>query len=114
MYRYKNRQIKTRRITVRLTEEEYQHLTSQSEGCGIGNADYVRRMIMQEPVLKVKVREELGDLRTELHHVGNNLNQIAHGINGSYYRMPELVPRIERAVTDVRAVLKQIMLALGG
>ena len=53
-------------LHIELTAEQYQQLCRQAKLCGLCKRAYIVR---------------LKDLRTEIHHIGNNINQIARSVN---------------------------------
>ena len=94
-----------RRITLRLTEEEYQLLHQLAEERGITVSELVRKRLFgqrlpQPAPLKIlgKVKE-CKRLAYELNRIGNNLNQIARKVNkdkGIDLLTLEALLRIER------------------
>lgn len=61
-------------LHIELTAEQYQLLCRQAEECGLTKRAFLARLI-ERPV------QEIRALRTEIHHIGNNINQIARSIN---------------------------------
>jgi len=100
---------KTYRITVRMTQAEYKSLIHKAEEHGCSKADYVRRAILAKPVLKVDTRNELMELRLQLQHLGNNLNQVAKNINGNYYHFPEEIKSVKDVIGQVNQALVLIL-----
>ncbi|MCT6790190.1 plasmid mobilization relaxosome protein MobC [Bifidobacterium adolescentis] len=90
----KNQQYRTgitrsRRIFVRVSDQEFDEIRSAAETRGISvsryliescevaaNLESVRRKYETEPVVK-----ELEAIRTEIWHIGHNINQIARNTN---------------------------------
>lgn len=48
----------------------------QAQKCGLTKRAFLVRLIEGRPV-KARPAQEIKDLRTEIHHIGNNINQIA-------------------------------------
>jgi predicted DNA-binding protein len=67
-------------ICLRLTQEEKERLESDARRCGLSKTAYLRRLVIGAQV-KARPSQEIKDLRTEVHHIGNNINQIARSVN---------------------------------
>ena len=67
-------------LHIELTAEQYQLLCRQAEECGLTKRAFLARLIEGTPV-KARPSQEIRALRTETHHIGNNINQIARSIN---------------------------------
>lgn len=63
-----------------LTQEEYDLLSQNAKQCGLSRKAYVVRLIEGKPI-QARPSEEIKKLRTEIHHIGNNINQIARSVN---------------------------------
>ena len=72
-------------ICLRLSKEERARLESSARRCGLSKTAYLRRLIMGTPV-KARPAQEIRALRTEIHHIGNNINQIARSVNAGIAR----------------------------
>ena len=70
----------TYKICLRLTPQERAKLEADARRCGLAKSALLRRMISD---LEVKARpsQEIRELRTEIHRIGNNFNQIARSAN---------------------------------
>lgn len=64
---------KNRRITFRLSEDEYQALM---EKCKFSNSKPSGFILKAVNDMKIIVIPEIKEFRTELRHIGNNLNQL--------------------------------------
>ena len=67
-------------LCLRLSQEEKERLERDSGQCGLSKTAYLRRLIMGTTV-KARPSQEIKNLRTEIHHIGNNINQIARSVN---------------------------------
>ena len=67
-------------ICLRLSQEEKSRLESNARCCGLSKTAYLRRLLMGTEV-KARPSQEIRALRTEIHHIGNNINQIARSVN---------------------------------
>ena len=62
-------------LHIELTQQQYQLLCRQAKQSGLTKRAYLARLIEGQPVKEIK------ELRTEIHHIGNNINQIARSVN---------------------------------
>lgn len=75
----------THHLHIELTPEEYQLLTAQAKQCGLTKRAYIVRLLEGSPV-RPRPASEIKALRTEIHHIGNNINQIARSVNAGIAR----------------------------
>ena len=71
---------KEHHLHIVLTTQQYQLLCCQAKECRLTKRAYLARLIEGRPV-KVRPTKEIKELRTEIHHIGNNINQIARSVN---------------------------------
>ena len=71
-------------LHIELTPAQYQSLTVQAKRCGLTKRAYLVRIIEGSPV-RARPAQEIKELRTEIHHIGNN-NQIARSVNAGIAR----------------------------
>ena len=67
-------------LCLRLYAPEAARLKEDAKQCGLSRSVYLRRLILGAEV-KARPSEEIKKLRTEIHHIGNNINQIARSVN---------------------------------
>ena len=67
-------------LHIELTPVQYQLLTAQARQCGLTKRAYLVRLLEGNPV-RARPSQEIKALRTEIHHIGNNINQIARSVN---------------------------------
>ena len=67
-------------LHIELTQQQYQLLCHQAKECRLTKRAFITRLIEGQPV-KARPSQEIRDLRTEIHHIGNNINQIARSVN---------------------------------
>ncbi len=72
-------------LHIELTPAQYQLLTSQAKRCGLTRREFLVRLIEGNPV-RARPAQEIKELRTEIHHIGNNINQIARSVNADIAR----------------------------
>ncbi len=68
-----------------LTPEQYRLLTGNARRCGLSKRAFLVRLIEGTPFM-ARPTQEIRDLRTEIHHIGNNINQIARSVNAGIAR----------------------------
>ena len=61
-------------LHIELTAEQYQQLCRQAKLCGLCQRACIVRLIDGTPI-RARPSQEIKDLRTEIHHIGNNINQ---------------------------------------
>lgn len=71
---------KRHHLHIVLTPRQYRLLCSQAKQCRLTKRAYLASLIEGQPV-KSRPSQEIKDLRTEIHHIGNNINQIARSVN---------------------------------
>ena len=67
-------------LHIELTPEQYQMLTEKARQCGLTRRALILRLLEGKEV-RARPSEEIRELRTEIHHIGNNINQIARRVN---------------------------------
>ena len=64
-------------LHIELTPAQYQRLVSQAKQCGLSRRAYL---------VRTRPSQEIKDLRTEIHYIGNTINQIARSVNAGIAR----------------------------
>ena len=67
-------------ICLRLSEAEKELLECSARACGLTKTAYLRRLLLGTEI-KARPSQEIKELRTGIHHIGNNINQIARSVN---------------------------------
>ena len=70
----------THHLHIELTPEQYQLLTGNAKECGLSKRAFIVRLLEGKPV-RARPSQEIRELQTEIHHIGNNINQIARSVN---------------------------------
>lgn len=70
----------THHFHMELTPAQYQLLIEQARQCGLSKRAFLVRLLEGKPIW-ARPSQEIRDLRTEIHHIGNNINQIARSVN---------------------------------
>ena len=68
------------KICLRLNAEEAEKLIANAKACGQTRTAYLRRLLNGHD-LRPRPTAEFEALRTEIHQIGNNINQIARSVN---------------------------------
>ena len=68
-----------------LTPKQYQLLSDNAQKCGITKRLFIVRLLEGTEV-RARPSQEIKALRTEIHHIGNNINQIARSVNAGIAR----------------------------
>lgn len=70
----------THHLHIELTPAQYQMLTEKAKQCGTTKRTFLIRL-MEGKEVRARPSEEIKSLRTEVHRIGNNINQIARSVN---------------------------------
>ena len=65
---------KEHHLHIVLTTQQYQLLCRQAKECRLTKRAYLARLIEGRPV-KARPTKEIKELRTEIHHIGNNITR---------------------------------------
>lgn len=75
-------------LHIELTSAQYQLLTEKARQCGLTKRAFILRMLEGKEI-RARSSEEIKALRTEIHHIGNNINQIARRVNAGIVGVEE-------------------------
>lgn len=89
---------RNRHISVWLTDAELAHLRKQAAAAGLGIDPFLRSLILGVQ-LRPRPPDTYAALLRELSAIGNNINQIAHTVNGQKYAADS---QIDQAAALVR------------
>lgn len=93
-----------KKLSVRLSDEQYAHLVSLSETSGLKFEPLIRQLIMGVR-LRPRPPDTYAALLRELSAIGNNINQLAHQANT---RGSATLDEIEDAARLVRRVWRLV------
>ena len=98
-------QKRTRRISVRLSDDELLRVGERAKGAGVSTSDYLRKTALSGRVV-VKQKTDNGALVRQLLGIGNNLNQLTHmaHIHSEYDR-----EKLRTVLSDVQAVVMRFI-----
>ncbi len=89
---------RNRHVSVWLTDAELAHLRKQAAAAGLGIDPFLRSLILGVQ-LRPRPPDTYATLLRELSAIGNNINQIAHTVNGQKYAADS---QIDQAVSLIR------------
>lgn len=78
----------THHFHIELTPAQYQLLTTQARQCGLTKRAFIVRLLEGKTV-QARPSQEIKELRTEIHHIGNNINQIARSVNAGIAKVED-------------------------
>ena len=114
MTRYKKSDFPTkeRRVTIRMTEVQYEVLTTYAEKADMTIASYLRHLIVSKvPTVKYEIvfnSKEILKIFSNLSNVAGNLNQIAHHLNSGIRWSDELRKEVTDNIREVRQMRKDL------
>ena len=97
---------KKHHLHIELTQEQYELLCRQAKACGLTKRAFLTRLIEGQPV-RARPTREIRELRTEVHRIGNNINQMAHSVNMGLAR-PEDARRSLFLLEQVYSLLSEL------
>ena len=109
-----------RRFQVRILEEEYTDLKALAEREGLTIGSYIRHVAIEKPLEKKTTRakrrptievQALSKLISDIGRVGNNVNQIARGINQGD---TPLAADIREALASLREISQRAIHLMNG
>lgn len=95
-----------KQLSFRVSEEEETQLRKKIEESGKNQQEYIISCILNKPIVNT---DGIKELVPELKRVGNNLNQIAHALNGSSYYSYNLITENQKELTEIWQLLKQYL-----
>ena len=98
---------KRHHLHIVLTPRQYRLLCSQAKHCRLTKRAYLASLIEGQPV-KSRPSQEIKDLRTEIHHIGNNINQIARTVNARGFASGEDIAAITAAQETIWNIAERL------
>lgn len=93
-------------INIRINEEEAEQLRKKVEKSGMSQQEYILKCALNKEVINT---DGIKELVPELKRVGNNLNQIAHHMNGGGFPMLQEVKDNQKELSDIWQSLKRFL-----
>ena len=100
---------RTERFELKISPEDKERLRRLAEEHGVTMADYVANCINARPMVRLETKQNIQKIKYELSMIGSNLNQIAHALNGTYYRYPEDAKKLEETLAELKKVMDKIL-----
>lgn len=97
-------QHRTRKMTFRLSEEEYKKIHHKVHMSGMSQQQYLLRSSLDKEITNT---DGLRSIIPELKRIGNNLNQIARTGNATGYISAEEIENIKRKEEEIWQLLKR-------
>ena len=98
---------KRHHLHIVLTPRQYRLLCSQAKQCRLTKRAYLASLIEGQSV-KSRPSQEIKDLRTEIHHIGNNINQIARTVNARGFASGEDIAAITAAQETIWNIAERL------
>lgn len=95
-------------VGVRLSEEEYRHLTRQSQLAGMTVSTFIRQAVMDVHI-RPRPPDAYAALLRELSAIGNNVNQIAHWANARGSVSEEEIKRAAELIRTAWRLVKETL-----
>ena len=95
-----------KQLSFRVSEEEYQQLQEKISESGKNQQEYILSCVLEKQIVNT---DGIKELIPELKRVGNNLNQIAHALNGGRYYQYNLITDNQKELDKVWQSLKQFL-----
>lgn len=95
-----------KQIVIRVSEEELEQIKKKVEQSGKSQQQYIIEALTQKQVTNT---DGIKELMPELKRVGNNLNQIAHALNGSGYYQYPLITENQKELEKIWQSLRQYL-----
>ena len=95
-----------KQLSFRVNEEEYQKLQERVQESGKNQQEYILSCVLDKKIVNT---DGIKELIPELKRVGNNLNQIAHALNGGRYYQYNLITDNQKELDKVWQSLKQFL-----
>jgi uncharacterized protein (DUF1778 family) len=94
-----------KRITVRMTQQQYDHLQQKMERAKMKQNAFVLQCIAENPI---NVIEEMPAIFRELRAIGNNINQMTRAINSGAIANQPVIEEVQKGVNELWQLLRQL------
>lgn len=95
-----------KQVMFRMSEEEYEQFMKKVEQSGTNQQEYILRSVLEQSITNT---DGVKEIVPELKRVGNNLNQIAHALNGTRYYQYNLITENQEELKGIWQLLKQYL-----
>ena len=105
------------RIYLRLTDIEYEIVTTNARNANLSLAEYIRKQVMNKKVIaKYEIVADVPELKkliAEFGKIGSNLNQIARHFNSGGIHSQEMQKSIRQCIAEIYE-LKYVVVKMAG
>ena len=95
------------KISLRLNEQEHEHLKQQAALSGYPMEQFLRTLIANEK-MRPRPPNEYAEIRRQLAAIGNNINQIARAVNARGFARQEDIDAVASAQREIWQMMKQL------
>lgn len=95
---------RTRKMTFRLTEDEYNSVKRKVSEAGISQQKFLLQTALEKEIIHIK---EYQDLIFQIKKIGTNINQITRHCNEAKYISNSEVAEVKRGLEDIWQLLNQ-------
>ena len=88
------------KISLRLNEQEHEHLKQQAALSGFPMEQFLRGLIAKEK-MRPRPPNEYAEIRRQLAAIGNNINQIARAVNARGFASKEDIEAVTEAKREI-------------
>ena len=99
--------LRERKITVRLTDAERDHLLTQAELAGLKIEPFVRNVILGVR-MQPRPKEEWAELLRQTSGIANNINQITRAVNARGFATKEDIAAITAAQEKIWSITERL------
>ena len=95
------------KISLRLNEQEHEHLKQQAALSGYPMEQFLRTLIAGEK-MRPRPPNEYAEIRRQLAAIGNNINQIARAVNARGFARQEDIDAVASAQREIWQMMKRL------
>ncbi len=95
------------KISLRLNEQEHEHLKQQAALSGFPMEQFLRSLIANEK-MRPRPPNEYAEIRRQLAAIGNNINQIARAVNARGFASKEDIEAVTEAKREIWEIAERL------
>ena len=95
------------KISLRLNEQEHEHLKQQAALSGFPMEQFLRSLIANEK-MRPRPPNEYAEIRRQLAAIGNNINQIARAVNARGFASKEDIEAVTKAKREIWEIAERL------
>ncbi len=95
------------KISLRLNEQEHEHLKQQAALSGFPMEQFLRGLIADEK-MRPRPPNEYAEIRRQLAAIGNNINQIARTVNARGFASQQDIDTVASAQREIWQMMEQL------